>query len=374
VRPIIQAHLNSANNGALPSQITAILTWNNGTPITSTYCTANSNPGDALTIAAQVPYPVTATGRYTWKLEVIAGSFDQTTNGSTFVVANDNSPLGAGWTFGPTDHLVNIPADTVNNLPAGLLRVYGNGGYRFYSGASLNSPANDSGALTTSSGGGHVYTDAGGARKTFDANGNQTSSVSADGHRTTLFTYDTFGRLAGVSTPDGGVSSFGYNSSGQVATMQGPGGRTYGLAYSGADLNTVTNPDGGTEIYNYDGNHKLIQDVNGSLRNSWSYGADGGESSATLGSAQSPDVSSLIPADARGLLSAWSGPVTALGTDATGHISNLLLDGAGRPTKEIQADGTSASWTRDPSSGYVLSQTDFLGRITSFLNDAQTIV
>jgi YD repeat-containing protein len=209
VRPIIQARLNSANNGALPSQITAILTWNNGTPITSTYSTANSNPGDALTIAAQVPYPATATGRYTWKLEVIAGSFDQTTTGSTFVVANDNSPFGAGWTFGPTDHLVNIPADTVNNLPAGILRVYGTGGYRFYAGASLTSPANDSGTLTTSSGGGHVYTDAGGARKTFDANGNQTSTVSADGHRTTLFTYDSSGRLAGVSTPDGGVSSFG---------------------------------------------------------------------------------------------------------------------------------------------------------------------
>jgi hypothetical protein len=170
VRPIIQATLSSANNAPLPSQITAILTWNGGSPTTFTYSTASSNAGDGLTIAAQVPYAVMATGRYAWRLEVIAGTLDQTVSGSTFVVANDNSPFGAGWTFGPTDHLVNIPADPANGLPAGILRVYGNGGYRFYSGASFTSPANDSGALTAS-GGGYVYTDSDGARKTFDANG-----------------------------------------------------------------------------------------------------------------------------------------------------------------------------------------------------------
>ena len=58
---------------------------------TFTYSTAGSNPGDPLTISAEVPYAVATTGRYTWKLEVIAGPLDQTITGSTFVVANDNS-------------------------------------------------------------------------------------------------------------------------------------------------------------------------------------------------------------------------------------------------------------------------------------------
>src|ERR1700722_12234973 len=87
-----------------------------------------SNPGDALTISGQVLSAVTATGRYAWKLEVIAGPLDQTVSRSTFVVAHDNSAFGAGWTFGPTDHLVTIAADPVNNLPAGMLRVCGTGG------------------------------------------------------------------------------------------------------------------------------------------------------------------------------------------------------------------------------------------------------
>jgi YD repeat-containing protein len=50
------------------------------------------------------------------------------------------------------------------------------------------------------------------------------------------------------------------------------------------------------------------------------------------------------------------------------------LDNAGRLIKEIQSDGSTATWTRDPNSGYVTSQTDFLGRVTSFVNDAQGYV
>ncbi|HBI43948.1 MAG TPA: hypothetical protein DDY78_14015, partial [Planctomycetales bacterium] len=76
--PVIQAHLSSANTGAFPSQITAILTWNGGSPTMFSYSTAAGNAGDGLTIAAQVPYAVTATGRYAWRLEVIAGPLDQT--------------------------------------------------------------------------------------------------------------------------------------------------------------------------------------------------------------------------------------------------------------------------------------------------------
>jgi YD repeat-containing protein len=92
--------------------------------------------------------------------------------------------------------------------------------------------------------------------------------------------------------------------------------------------------------------------------------------SATWGSAGSLGVSGLVPADAQGLSAAASGPVQALQTDPTGHASQLILDGAGRPVREIRADGSTASWVRDPVTGYVLSQTDFLGRTTTFQRDA----
>ncbi len=68
-----------------------------------------------MTQTAQVPsaLAVTTTGRYIWSLQLTAGAINQTVSGSTFVVANDNSPFGAGWTFGPTDRLVSIAADAL---------------------------------------------------------------------------------------------------------------------------------------------------------------------------------------------------------------------------------------------------------------------
>ena len=128
------------------------------------------------------------------------------------------------------------------------------------------------------------------------------------------------------------------------------------------------------ETNSYDGRHKLLSDVIGSLSNSWNYGPGDGESSATWGSAGSPGVSNLTPVDAQGLNAAVSGQPTAIGTDPTGNPTKMILDGAGRVIQEIQADGSKATWTRDPLTGYVLSQTDFLGRITTFQNDAQGYV
>ncbi len=283
--------------------------------------------------------------------------------------------IGAGWTFGPTDRLVSIAADPTDGLPAGLLRVFGTGGYRFYaaSGSSYTSQSNDSGVLTAVAGGGYLYTGADGTKKTFDANGNQTSSVSADGHQVTQFSYAS-GLLVSVTTPDGGVSSFGYNPSGKLASIQSPGPRSYTLAYTGLDLTSIANPDGGVETYTYDGSERMLSDVIGSLSNSWTYGPGGGEASATWGSAGSPGVSDLDPVDAQGLSAAVSGPVQALETDPTGDPAHVTLDAAGRPIAETQADGSTETWTRDPVTGYVTSQTDFLGRTTSFVNDAQGYV
>ena len=49
---------------------------------------------------AQVASNVTTTGRYPWSLTVfIPGGSNLTPSGTTFVRAEDASPLGAGWTF-----------------------------------------------------------------------------------------------------------------------------------------------------------------------------------------------------------------------------------------------------------------------------------
>src|SRR5438132_429064 len=57
-----------------------------------------------------------------------------TVTGVQYVAAADNSPFGAGWTLSNVDQLVSFTADS--NGPAGVLRLFGPGGWRFYQGAT----------------------------------------------------------------------------------------------------------------------------------------------------------------------------------------------------------------------------------------------
>ena len=50
--------------------------------------------------------------------------------GVAYVVAEDNSPFGAGWTLAGVDKLVSVTATLT--YAAGMLREYGSGGYGFY--------------------------------------------------------------------------------------------------------------------------------------------------------------------------------------------------------------------------------------------------
>src|SRR5207249_3496850 len=116
-KPIVQATLQSPNNAALPASVTAKLTFNGSSTATLTYSTTGLAKGDSFVIAAQAPNAITTTGRYAWSLHVIAGTLDQALTGVTYLVAQDSSPFGAGWTFAPVDHLYDIVAD--GNGPAG---------------------------------------------------------------------------------------------------------------------------------------------------------------------------------------------------------------------------------------------------------------
>src|SRR5207244_10450414 len=102
--PIIQASVGTANNAALPANVTATMTWDGtSTGGTSTYSTAGGHPGDTLTVAVGGPF-VTASGRHTWGVSVqVPGQGTYAFSGTAFVVNQDLSPFGGGWTFGVTD-------------------------------------------------------------------------------------------------------------------------------------------------------------------------------------------------------------------------------------------------------------------------------
>ncbi len=117
--------------------MTVDLKWN-GTDLgaTSYPLRANYAKGDVVPISVQVTTPVTTIGLYTYTLTVSfsGGSVaTQTITGDTFVVNENSSPFGAGWSFSPLAQLVPISTTTTSTVepyPAlygGVLAVAGDG-------------------------------------------------------------------------------------------------------------------------------------------------------------------------------------------------------------------------------------------------------
>src|SRR5205807_610124 len=190
--------------------------------------------GDVLTMALQASSAITTTGRYGWSVYVVAGSYSHTITGSAFVVAQDSSALGAGWTFAGVDQLVSIPSDSTG--PAGMLRVYGSGGWRFYQGTtSFTSPAGDNGTLSVS-GGTYTYSTPDGQALTFNSAGYETKWASADGKETLLYRYDGSNRLTGVTAIDGALATLTYTTATLTSsvTIQAVNSRTTTLTLNGS--------------------------------------------------------------------------------------------------------------------------------------------
>jgi RHS repeat-associated protein len=369
VKPIIQVSLPSNNNAALPGTITGTLTWDTaGANSTSalSFSTSGDVQGDVLTLAAQVPSAVTTTKRYGWKVDLTTPAGTETVTGSTFVVVLDQSnPLGAGWSYGPVDRLVSIASDSTG--PAGMLRLYGTGGYRFYSGtSSFTSPAGDNGTLTLS-GGTYTYTTPDNQTWTFNSSGYQTAWTSGDGHETLQYRYDGSNRLSGVTAIDGALATFTY-SSGQVAIAATTGTTTLTLS-GGGDLTLVTNPDGGLHTLTYDGSHHLTGDQLANVQNGWAYSSAGALATLTWGGSGSPSVSQLTPAAVRGLSAPFVGTLAATLTDPSSHVTSWQLDGQGRTLQQLAADGGLTQYQRD-SNGRLTQVTDPLNRITTYTLDS----
>src|SRR5262249_32280096 len=98
-KPIVQVTLPSANNASLPATISAQLTFDGTTATTMTYSTTGYAPGDVFTFALQASNTITTTGRYSYSITFsVPGQSVASVSGSTFIVAQDSSPFGAGWT------------------------------------------------------------------------------------------------------------------------------------------------------------------------------------------------------------------------------------------------------------------------------------
>jgi RHS repeat-associated protein len=374
VKPFVQVSVPTDTASSLPSSITATLIFNGVTQTAVTCTVSGAAQGDLLTLSEQVSSAVTMTAAYpyTMQLAMNGKSINRTFTGTAYLVSEDSSPFGAGWTFSKTDQLVSVTG--------GVIRISGKGGWAFYAsagGGSFTSPAGDNGTLSQS-GGTYTYSTPSGMTWTFNSSGYQTQWTSPDGQSVWQYSCNGSNQLTGITAPDGTVSTITY-SSGLAQTIAVGGVRTTSLAYSGSNLTQITNPDGGTHTFAYDGNHHLTSETIGGTQNQWAYTSAGVLGTFTMGSSTGPggasntSTTTVLPGLTRGLSALVVGTVWASSTDPNSHTLQEQLDSQGKPTQSMAPEGGVTNYGYSLSGGqdaYVTSITDPLNRTTTFARDS----
>jgi RHS repeat-associated protein len=384
-KPIVAVNLKTPNTLNLPSFITATLTFNGVAGTGVNFNTSNLAPGRIITIALQASNAVTLTGRYPYSVAVTAGSFSGTFTGSSYFVAEGGDALGDGWSLAGVDQLWSIGASF--GQPAGMLRVFGSGGFRFYASNGLggyNSPLGDNGTLSVS-GGTYTYSTPDGQSWTFNSSLNMTQWQSADTQEKLQYRYDGSSRLTGITAIDGALTTITYTGATTV-TFQTVNNRLTTLTLdSNVNLTSIVNPDGGVQTLTYDTNHHLTSEQLGLMAEGWSYNSAGemgtytwGRPPQVSGGGTSPSQFSFQPANMQGL---WLGgigtpatdPFFGSLTDANGFTTSYQMDNDARPLKVIAADGGTTLYLYN-SNAFLTQVTEPLGRTTSYALDSSEYV
>lgn len=223
-----------------------------------------------------------------------------------------------------------------------------------------------------------------------DANNQQTGwQLLTSDDTTEAFSLD--GRLTSVTNRAGLTTSLSYDSKNRLSTVTGHSGHSLKYVYGANNrISTITTPDGGVYSYSYDAKNNLVSvtypdktvrqylyenttfsnaltgiiDENGKRFATWTYDALGrATSSQHAGGAELTKV-------------AYNPDGTATVTDALGnqHSYNFTIqfdvvkptDVTGAAFKNLGAK----AFTYD-ANGFVASQTDFNGNVTTFVRDAR---
>jgi YD repeat-containing protein len=267
-----------------------------------------------------------------------------------------------GWSIAGLDRLY---VDST-----GVLRIYGSGGTRYFTGTgpSYTSPANDFGTLVKNGDGSFTYTAKDQTKWNFTSAGLLSSVVDAHGLAVT-YTYSS-GLLSTVQEPDGGLATFAY-SSGLLSTITEPGNRVVTLVHDGnSNVTGITAPDGSLRTLAYDGGHRLVNDQWSPLNVTYAYDATSGVLSSIDRGGGS--IETLSPRLVQGLATSPANSASqalAVFTDALGQATTYTLDALGRDTVLQTPDGASQLYTLN-SAGLVTVYTDALNRATTYAYSA----
>ena len=224
---------------------------------------------------------------------------------------------------------------------------------------------------------------------------NPTSSTDPLG-RTTSITYNTFEEPLTVADPAGTTTSYAYDGIGNLLSVSRPlsgtgATQTTSFAYNDSahpgDVSALTDPDGKSWQFAYDGNGDLTASTD-PLSNTTSYTYDSIGRRTSLvsprGNANGADPAKFTTAyayDAFGDLTKVTDPLghatsfaydpnrnrTSL-TDPNGHTTAYAYDADDELTKVTRADGTTLPYEYD-ADGNQTGQTDGGGNTTSYAYD-----
>jgi RHS repeat-associated protein len=355
VRPIIQMTLSGPGYGPAPTQVQLQLTWNGVQQTPVTFSLAGMTNSQTVYLALQVANPVLQSGYYAWSVSGTITFNNNTTapvstSGTSYVVARDGSPYGAGWGI---DGISQLVIGT-----AGVLQVTGQGDWRFFTNngnGTFTPMAEDLGSLVQNGDGSYTYIAKDQTKYNYTSAGLLSSVV--DTHSLTLqaYQYDGLGRLTGVNAVDGGVTVLNYDLiTGLLDSINEPGGRVVTLTHTGTALTQILDADNTTRSFGYDGLNHLTSDSWAPLNAAFTYDPNSGlltNVNRGLGTTYT-----IVSAESDGLGAYWLGPAWASITDALTHTTKYLLDGRGRLLQLIMADGVN-KWTylRDAAGQPVLS-------------------
>lgn len=178
----------------------------------------------------------------------------------------------------------------------------------------------------------------------------------------------TSGPISDVTSPNGRWLQYSYNESGTVSSVVDNSGRTVSYGYNSANqLDSVTDVRGNTESYTYDanGNMSSAVDARGNTEFTNTYDSDGLVAAQAIGS--STETYSYTE-NAAGQITQ-----TQL-TDPHGAVDTVTFNAHQEPINETLGSGSAleqtTSFVYDPNTNELTSETDPLGRTTTYAYDS----
>ena len=377
--PIIVAENPLSSTSAVPSQVSATLTFNGSAGTTYYYDTSTLTPGDVQQIALQYPTAL-ATGRYSYSMQIVDHGTSLTTltyTGTATVLNESASAIGDGWTVAGLEQIIPASGGVILDLGGGGGSLWFSGTFGSGGGTYTDPPGNFT-ILVLNADGSYTDTLTDGTQIMFNSGGYEIATVDLNSQHIT-FAYNGSHQLTKITDNYNNITTLSY-SGGYLQTIKDPAGRLTTFTHNVANLTQAELADTNTWNYHYGSNARMTK-VTDPLTNVVSIAYD---SAGRVGTITRPDLTteefsafqeqgwtnsgtSGSPAAAT-----MQAEAAATYTDPNGNATALRPDwfGLGMTGVAVDALGNVATYDVD-SDGLATAAIDRVNRISQFTYDSK---